>query len=73
MKIMKFKFKSMLLVLMAMLCSTPLFAHDFEVNGIYYNVTSADDLTVAVTYKGSASSEYSNEYSDRVTIPESVT
>ncbi|MBO5703466.1 MAG: leucine-rich repeat domain-containing protein [Bacteroidaceae bacterium] len=70
---MKFKFKSMLLVLMAMLCSTPLFAHDFEVNGIYYNVTSADDLTVAVTYKGSASSEYSNEYSDRVTIPESVT
>lgn len=48
-------------------------AHDFEVDGIYYNIASSTDLTVAVTFKGSSYSEYSNEYSGIVSIPESVT
>ena len=46
-------------------------AHDFEVDGIYYNI-NADGTTVSVTYKG-ASSYGSNSYSGAVTIPESVT
>ena len=53
------------------------FAHDFEVKNadektIYYEITSSSDLTVAVTYQGTSYSEYSNEYSGDVTIPESV-
>jgi len=48
-------------------------AHDFEVDGIYYNITSETDLTVAVTYRGSSSTFYDNEYTGAVTIPQSVT
>ena len=55
-----------------MLCATPLFAEDFAVDGIYYNITSADDKTVEVTYKGDYSEEV-EEYSGSVTIPEIVT
>ena len=52
------------------------FAHDFEVKNadwktIYYKITSSSDLTVAVTYRGTSLSEYSNEYTGDVTIPES--
>ena len=47
-------------------------AHDFEVNGIYYNINS-DGTSVSVTYKGSSYSSYSNEYSGAVTIPATVT
>ena len=45
-------------------------AHDFEVNGIYYNIHS-DGTSVGVTYKGE--SRYTNDYSGAVTIPASVT
>ena len=51
----------------------PTFAHDFEVDGIYYTITDETDKTVAVTYRGSYSYNYSNEYSGSVTIPSSVT
>ncbi len=44
-----------------------LFAHDFEANGIYYNITSAEDLTVEVTYE----TNY-NSYSGTVVIPATV-
>ena len=47
-------------------------AHDFEVDGIYYNKNS-DGTSVSVIYKGSSYSSYSNEYSGAVTIPASVT
>ena len=47
-------------------------AHDFEVNGIYYNINS-DGTSVDVTYKGSSYYSYDNEYSGAVTIPASVT
>ena len=54
------------------------FAHDFEVKNadgvtIYYKITSSSDLTVAVTYRGNSYSEYKNEYTGSVTIPEKVT
>ena len=47
-------------------------AHDFEVNGIYYNFSSSSDLTVEVTYKGYRSEDYSNEYAGAVIIPSTV-
>ena len=50
------------------------FAQDFGVDGIYYNITSSSaPYTVAVTYKGTYYSDYSNEYTGSVTIPEKVT
>ena len=48
----------------------PSLAHDFEVDGIFYNKTS--DNTVAVTYKGDSFTSYSNEYAGNVVIPSSV-
>ena len=48
-------------------------AHDFVVDGIYYNITSSSvPYTVAVAYKGTSSTQY-REYSGAITIPESVT
>ncbi|MBR4885855.1 MAG: Ig-like domain-containing protein [Muribaculaceae bacterium] len=48
----------------------PSLAHDFEVNGIFYNKTS--DNTAAVTYKGDSYKSYFNEYSGDIVIPSSV-
>ena len=68
MKIFKHLFTALLL-----LCATAATAHDFEVDGIFYNVLSTTDRTVSVTYKGNSNSEYSNEYLGAVIIPASVT
>ena len=65
--------KSLVLAVMGLLCSMSVSAEDFEVDGIYYNITSQADKTVAVTYQGSYYDSYSNEYSGEVTIPESIT
>ena len=65
--------KLWLTTMAALLCSIMVSAHDFEVGGIYYNITSETDLTVEVTYKGSASTWYQNEYTGVITIPETVT
>ncbi len=59
-------------VLFAALSTVTVFAHDFEVDGIYYN-KNADGTSVTVTYRGNAYEEYSNEYSGNVVIPSSVT
>ena len=56
-----------------MLCATTVAAHDFEVDGIYYDVTNDINKTVEVTYRGSDSSSYDDEYTGSVVIPESVT
>jgi hypothetical protein len=61
--------KKLFTLFMALLTTTCLWAHDFEVDGIYYNFL--DGNNVAVTYKGS--SYYSSAYSGEVTIPETVT
>ncbi len=51
----------------AVLVSINLFAYDFEVDGIYYNINS-DDTSVSVTFKDDI-----NNYSGDVVIPSSVT
>lgn len=61
-----------LFTVLCALCSNMTFAHDFEVGGIYYNITDATNKTVAVTYKGIDYYSYSNEYTGSVVIPESV-
>ena len=67
------KLKSLLVTLAILLCAISASAHDFEVDGIYYRITDSEKLTVAVTYQGSSYSEYSNEYTGSVVIPETVT
>lgn len=63
----------MLVTLAMLLCCVSVGAHDFEVDGIYYNITDREKLTVAVTYRGSSYDSYSNEYTGSVVIPETVT
>ena len=65
--------KLWLTTIAALLCSLAASAHDFKTGGIYYNITSSTDLTVAVTYRGDYDYSYSNGYSGAVTIPETVT
>ena len=59
-----------LLLLLALLTPATANAHDFEVDGIYYNINGTN---ATVTYRGAYSSQYSNEYSGSVTIPSTVT
>lgn len=63
--------KTWLLTVAILLGSISAYAHDFEVNGIYYNKTSA--TTVEVTFKGDSFVSYSDEYSGDIIIPSTVT
>ena len=67
--------KRLLSLAALLLMAVASFAHDFEVDGIYYVITSSssDSPTVSVSYKGSYSSSYSNEYTGSVKISETVT
>ena len=47
-------------------------AHDFEVDGIYYNILDETAKTVQVSFSGSSYSEVASEYSGEVTIPSTV-
>lgn len=47
-------------------------AHDFVVNGIYYE-RNRDGASVTVTYKGASYDMYDDEYFGDVTIPSRVT
>ena len=69
MKRLKFH-RAIVAIAMMLIGWLPSLAHDFEVDGIFYNKTS--DNTVAVTYKGDSYSSYSNEYIGDVVIPSSV-
>lgn len=64
--------KTWLTTIVLLLCSLTVSAHSFEVDGIYYKITSSTDLTVAVTYKGDSEVSY-REYSGSITIPTTVT
>ena len=46
-----------LLLTLLLVCSGIVYAHDFEVNGVYYNILSETDKTVEVTFKGNSYSE----------------
>ena len=67
-------------MVMAFVClSISASAYDFEVDGIYYNITSMSDLTVEVTHAttfppehGSASCKNTTPYSGTIVIPENV-
>lgn len=61
--------KTWLFTIAVLLFSITANAHDFVVNGIYYDVTS--NTTVSVTYRGSYVN--SREYSGNVVIPSTVT
>ena len=66
--------KKCLLLLCLLLTCVSGWAHDFEVDGIYYKIISKDDLAVSVTFRGnSLAGSPSDRYADSVTIPESVT
>lgn len=58
--------KKFLFSLLISLLSITLYAYDFEVNGIYYNIVSTTDLTCSVTSNP-------NKYSGNITIPNKVT
>ena len=60
------------LLLLALLLPATAIAHDFEVNGIYYNI---DGSEVSVTYNEKEGTDYwnHNTYSGDVTIPSTVT
>ena len=62
--------RTLLTTTVVLLCCMTINAHDFEVDGIYYNVISATDMTVEVTYKGD---DWGNDYRGTLTIPSSVT
>ena len=67
-------FSRAILAIAIILCvALPTLAHDFEVDGIYYDYLDKTAKTVEVTYRGSSHSNYSNEYTGSVTIPSSVT
>ena len=54
-----------LFMALLLLCSITASAYDFEVNGIYYNITNTTDKTVAVT-------SGTDKYTGSVIIPESI-
>ena len=62
--------KTWLFTIAVLLFSITANAHNFEVDGIYYDVTS--NTEVSVTYRGNNSDSYSNEYSGNVVIPSTV-
>lgn len=65
-----------LFVLFLLSCAGWVYYEDsrkIEVDGICYNITSTEDFTVAVTYKGSTFNPYRGVYSDNVVIPECIT
>ena len=64
--------KQLLMTVAVLLCSIAVTAHDFEVDGIYYKITSTENLTVNVTFQGKSYSTYANEYSGDIVIPDSV-
>lgn len=70
---MKSKLTKVITAIAIMLTATlPSVAHDFEVDGIYYNITSSTENTVEVTHRGTFTSEYSGEYKGDIIIPDEV-
>ena len=61
-----------LLLLLLVASVSVIYASDMQVDGIWYDFDSSTK-TASVTYRGSAYDSYTGEYSDSVTIPETVT
>ena len=69
---MKQKIKQSLIAIVGVLLSTSAFAHDFEVDGIYFNHIDKGAKTVEVTYYMNDQFSYRDRYSGDITIPSSV-
>ncbi|MBO5749261.1 MAG: leucine-rich repeat domain-containing protein, partial [Muribaculaceae bacterium] len=69
MKRLKFH-RAIVAIAMMLIGWLPSLAHDFKVDGIFYNKINSS--TVEVTYKGIYYDSYSDEYSGNVIIPSSV-
>lgn len=65
------KTKQWLMTMAVLLCSITASAHDFEVDGIYYNISSNAEQKIAVTYSGT--SPLSAVYTGNIAIPRFVT
>ena len=65
--------KTWLTTIAVLLCGITASAHDFEMGGIYYRITSSTEKAVAVTYEGDSYASFSGEYSGTVVIPSIVT
>ena len=63
--------RKLFLLFWALLATTTLWAHDFEVDGIYYNYL--DGNNVEVTYGADEYDAWWDVYSGEVTIPETIT
>ena len=61
--------KKLFFLLTLLLCTSMAWAHDVEVDGIYYNLNQTNK-TATVTFKGSSFNSYYNEYSGEVVIPQ---
>lgn len=61
-----------LLWLIAALFAVDGYAHDVEIDGIYYNLDE-ENMTASVTFRGEDSGSYKNEYTGDVVIPSSIT
>ena len=57
---------------MMLVVSFGMFAHDFEVDGIYYKYVDKQTKTVMVSCKGNYHGSYANEYVGSVSIPKTV-
>lgn len=62
--------KKLILILAAIVASN-VFASDIEINGIWYDFNNVD-YTASVTFKGAKYSSYTNEYQGNVVIPATV-
>ncbi len=60
-----------ILATILLLCSATSWAYDFNMNGIFYNILSEEDLTCEVTYGNFKYNDF-NTYSGSVVIPETV-
>ena len=69
---MKHNYLKHLFTALLLLCATVTTAHDFEVDGIFYNIKDSVNKTVEVTYKGISYSEYFDEYTGSIVIPDIV-
>jgi hypothetical protein len=49
--------KKVFTLLVALVATTALWAHDFEVNGIYYNILADKTNEVEVTFRGASYNE----------------
>lgn len=64
--------KKFLLIIFSSFISTGIYAHDFEVDGVYYNIANETLKTCNVTFQGTSFTQYSNEYCGNIIIPKSV-